>query len=153
MTNRDEVVEELMEVVKSGMRRYHSNGLSSEKSASNFGNAESKSTNTKTADGRRRLHLRDPKKKTSSNSYLIPKERSMKLWSKCMEKDTCKRFLAWLSTSILEPFFGYVSVHDDGMMTILIVLGSLFCPCCHLVGQSQYLNDQVTCCSPQRVLH
>lgn len=30
-----------------------------------------------------------------------------------MEKDTCKRFLARLSKSILEPFFGYVSLHDD----------------------------------------
>lgn len=100
----DVVVEELMEVVRSGMRR----------SGGDFGSD---------ADGRRVLSIlsRDPPEpKTnhrqlelhasqSSLRYLQPKSRSITLWKACNVFKSCHTFLKQLSSDIL-PLFGYVDV-------------------------------------------
>ena len=106
----DEVVEELVEVVRSGIERH--------RLTDNF---HLKRGNYRKSKFRRRLHLHDgnrinnPKKRDNlwlgvqSNSYLIPKKKSVEKWRLCLERSQCRQVLADLTTDIL-PLFGYVSV-------------------------------------------
>ena len=115
---RDVVVEELMEVVRSGMERF---GV-----ASSIATKQQPNMNVKNAERhfRRKLHLHgasginNPKKGANmwlgapSNSYLIPKSKSVKLWRTCLARSQCRQTLDRLTTDIL-PLFGYVSMQKS----------------------------------------
>ena len=107
---RDIVVEELMEVVRSGMQRFGVQQLNMSAK-----NAEHRF--------RRQLHLHgtsgsNPKKNanmwlgTPSNSYLIPQNKSVELWRTCLANSRCHQVLDRLTTDIL-PFFGYASIQKS----------------------------------------
>lgn len=112
---REVVLEELMEVVRSGMKRF---GLASMLTEQQLNN---KNNSNKESRFRRQLHLRnvggvnDRKRRANiwselpSNSYLIPKMKSVELWRKCLQHDQCRKQFTHLSNDIL-PLFGYVSV-------------------------------------------
>jgi len=109
---QDVVVEELMEVVRSGMKQF---GLTQQDVSAN---------NTNDSRFRRQLHLRDanginnPKKRANlwlgepSNSFLIPKRKSVEQWRKCLAQSRCREVLERLTTDIL-PMFGYVSIQKN----------------------------------------
>ena len=93
---RDVVVEELMEVIRSGMKRF---GLQSRR--------------------RLELHKKNGVKKRAKlwsglppNSYLIPKSKSVELWRKCLERTQCRQLLTRLTKDVL-PLFGYVSLNEN----------------------------------------
>jgi hypothetical protein len=113
---RDVVVEELIEVVRSGIKRF---GLASiEKQQLNT------ISNNNDSRFRRQLHLHDAsggvnnKKRANlwldlpSNSYLIPKRKSAELWRECLKRSRCYQVLTHLTTDVL-PFFGYVSIRKS----------------------------------------
>lgn len=85
---RDEVVTDLLKVVRSGMRRFGSNLIGKEQQR------------------RRRLHLHDSKVPLS---YLVPKDIHIKTWETCLKNLECKSFLEDLTTSVL-PSFGFINM-------------------------------------------
>ena len=90
---RDVVIEELMEVIRSGMKRF---GLQS----------------------RRRLEFHKKNGvKMPPNSYLIPKSKSVELWKKCLERNPCRPLLTRLTKDVL-PLFGYVSVNENDVSLV-----------------------------------
>ncbi|KAL7522943.1 hypothetical protein ACHAWX_007760 [Stephanocyclus meneghinianus] len=93
----DQVVRELIEVVRSGMKRFGS-----------------KTVPARTRDRksrRRRLHLHafNATNFTGQLSYLVPKDDSISLWEKCLKGQTCKSLLKELTSDVF-PHFGYVSM-------------------------------------------
>ena len=131
---RDVVMEELLGVVKSGMERFGLASIAKKQQVYNM----SGSNNDSDSQFRRQLHLRDAsgvntKKRANlwlglpSNSYLIPKQKSVEHWRKCLERSRCRQVIAHLTTDIL-PLFGYESIQkshtslvkriNDGNMTI-----------------------------------
>ena len=133
----DQVVEELLEVVRSGMDRYQNrDGRSSLEMAGIAAtnddeeeNAERRRSTSRNGDNnisrtrsttttnhhRRRLEMHGNKNTTqssSANSYLVPKERSMKLWKQCLDRTICAQRLSRLTKDIF-PDLGYVN-EDDG---------------------------------------
>eukprot|EP00956_Cyclotella_meneghiniana_P006717 scaffold8949_cov75-Cyclotella_meneghiniana.AAC.2 len=93
--HHDEVVKELMEVVRSGMKRFGSKTLE-----------EGKRKGRK----RRQLHLHSSSATNTSGplSYLVPKDKSISVWKMCLRNPTCGSLLADLTTDVL-PHFGYVN--------------------------------------------
>ena len=93
--HHDEVVKELMEVVRSGMKRFGSKTLKE---------------GTKKERRRRQLHLHSSSATNTSGplSYLVPKDKSISVWKMCLRNPTCGSLLADLTTDIL-PHFGYVN--------------------------------------------
>lgn len=87
----DKVVEELMQVVRNGMKRFGS-----------------KTVGEKQRTGRR-LHLHDS---SDPLTYLVPKDNRIKTWETCMKDSICKDLLEDLTTDIL-PQFGYVNAGKD----------------------------------------
>ncbi|KAL7531363.1 hypothetical protein ACHAXR_003999 [Thalassiosira sp. AJA248-18] len=127
----DVVVEELLEVVRSGMMRYQKKGRTLRRSASNGGNVESKIVDvvmkTTRQSTQRPNHRRlpyssisHPVSQSSSQtteslmSYLIPKESNVELWKECTEKSFCNKKLKRLTKEVL-PFFGYVSMNPKNV--------------------------------------
>ncbi len=106
----DVVVEELMEIVRSGMKRY---GVTQHNVSANH---------TDSRFLRRQLRfyagIDNPKKRDNlwlgeaSNSYLMPKAQSIEYWRKCLANDRCREVLESLTTDIL-PFIGYVSIQKS----------------------------------------
>ena len=86
----DKVVDELMEVVRSGMRRYGSKLL--------VDNDEKL---------RRKLHLHDSK---GPLSYLVPKDKSISVWRTCLREPVCQSLLEELTADVL-PYFGFVNMN------------------------------------------
>jgi len=84
-----EVVDELMDVIRSGMDRFGS-----------------KLSNT--YKRHRRLHLHDSNATMGPLQYLVPKEASISAWKRCMRNKVCKSLLEDLSADVL-PHFGFVS--------------------------------------------
>ena len=84
----DKVVDELIEVVRSGMRRYSSKLVD---------NGEKP---------RRKLHLHDSK---GPLSYLIPKDKSIRVWQTCLREPICQSLLEELTADVL-PHFGFVNM-------------------------------------------
>jgi hypothetical protein len=133
----DQVVEELLEVVRSGVGRYQNRdgrnslvmaGTAATKddeeenaerrrstSSRNGDNNTSRTRSTTTTNHhRRRLEMHGNKNTTqssSANSYLVPKERSMKLWKQCLDRTICAQLLSRLTKDIF-PDLGYVN--EDG---------------------------------------
>jgi len=115
----DVVVEELMKVVKSGMKRFGLTSIATQQEQLNMSSNYSD-------DGRfrRQLHLHgasgisNPKKRANlwlgvpSNSYLIPKKKSVEQWRKCLAQSGCRQGLDLLTTDVL-PLFGYVSIQKS----------------------------------------
>lgn len=108
----DVVVEELMDIVKSGMKRF---------GVTQHHNVRANHTDSRFL--RRQLHLRaggihNPKKRDNlwlgeaSNSYLIPKVQSIECWRKCLAHSRCREVLESLTTDIF-PLFGYVSMRKS----------------------------------------
>lgn len=91
----DVVVEELMEVIRSGVRRYGGDGVDVRRALEALRAQRS---------NRRRLELHSSE---STLSYLKPKSFNIALWKACNKDQGCQAFLQQLSTDIL-PFFGYV---------------------------------------------
>ncbi len=136
--NREEVMEELIEAVRSGVRRFRDeagNGGNQFNRTTRRRRVERESTSTKQISRTstivyeptmskhingprnhpnpkqtRRLHLRSS---NDTASYLIPKKRSISTWKGCLAKDDCRTFLEKLTEEIL-PYFGYVSMKADG---------------------------------------
>jgi hypothetical protein len=133
----DQVVEELLEVVRSGMDRYQNrDGRSSLVMAGTAAtnddeeeNAERRRSTSRNGDNnisrtrsttttnhhRRRLEMHGNKNTTqssSANSYLVPKERSMKLWKQCLDRTICAQRLSRLTKDIF-PDLGYVNEDDE----------------------------------------
>ncbi|KAL7434667.1 hypothetical protein ACHAXM_004208 [Skeletonema potamos] len=114
---RDVVVEELIEVVRSGIQRFGLDSIASEQLKMSSGNNND-------SRFRRQLHLRDSsrinnvKKRANlwldlpSNSYLIPKRFSTEHWKKCLKLSRCYQQLAHLTTDVL-PRLGYVSIRKS----------------------------------------
>lgn len=107
----DVVVEELMDIVRSGMKRF---GVTQHNVSANH---------TDSRFLRRQLHLHEsginnPKKidnlwlGEASNSYLIPTIQRIKYWRKCLAQSRCREVLVSLTTDIL-PLFGYVSIQKS----------------------------------------
>eukprot|EP00578_Thalassiosira_sp_NH16_P000691 CAMPEP_0181137604 /NCGR_PEP_ID=MMETSP1071-20121207/33791_1 /TAXON_ID=35127 /ORGANISM="Thalassiosira sp., Strain NH16" /LENGTH=462 /DNA_ID=CAMNT_0023224363 /DNA_START=246 /DNA_END=1634 /DNA_ORIENTATION=- len=121
VSHHDQVVKELLEVVRSGMDRHRSGGRNLKRSAYNNGNenAESiedvgmKDTRQSAYSQRRRLNYRDyneePAWASSSIAHLIVKEPSIKYWKTCMSKTSCRHTVNRLTKDIF-PHFGYVNV-------------------------------------------
>lgn len=112
--DHDKVVEELLEVVRSGMQTI---GRNLRRTASSNGNTESKTVDTdmkvtgpSTQQLHRRLEYRNNPKKIpkSPSAYLIPKKRSVDLWRKCIERLACSTTMNRLTKDVL-PYFGYQS--------------------------------------------
>lgn len=108
---RDVVVEELMEVVRSGMKRF---GVTSSFATQQEPNMYA---------FRRQLHLHgasgiNPKKggnlwlAAPSNSYLTPPQKSVERWRTCLAQSRCRQILDSLTTDIF-PLFGYVSIQKS----------------------------------------
>lgn len=139
ISHHDQVVEELLEVVRSGMERYeksHSGrrrmitsakavpndvlGSAKWSKLSTYDNDENGTSNrsrsTITAIHRRRLELHENKdtKQSSTNPYLIPKSKSIQLWKKCLGQKECKQGLSRLTKDIF-PCLGYAS-YDGGTL-------------------------------------
>ena len=93
--HHDAVVEELMEVVRSGMKRFGSKTLTDRK---------------RKGRRRRRLHLHSSSATNTSGplSYLVPKDKSISVWKLCLMNPTCGNLLADLTANVL-PHFGYVN--------------------------------------------
>ena len=126
ISHHDQVVEELLEVVRSGMGRYPSRGrillttttkvANEEGKTKSANNGERKTsrfiTNTTAAAAaaaphrRLELHGSKNKKQSSSNSYLIPKPSSIKLWEKCLGNAKCGQILTSLTKDVF-PSLGY----------------------------------------------
>eukprot|EP00581_Thalassiosira_minuscula_P028263 CAMPEP_0183756986 /NCGR_PEP_ID=MMETSP0739-20130205/5427_1 /TAXON_ID=385413 /ORGANISM="Thalassiosira miniscula, Strain CCMP1093" /LENGTH=185 /DNA_ID=CAMNT_0025994313 /DNA_START=1 /DNA_END=555 /DNA_ORIENTATION=- len=119
---QDRVVQELVEVVKSGMKR-HGIELGDEMSRQINENVagilnsvdEDAQTTIHLNDqqtGRRRLHLR-----AEDKDYLSPSSRDTKLWKNCLGRSACGTTLRTLISEIM-PSFGYVSEGSEELSEI-----------------------------------
>ena len=122
ISHHDQVRKELMEVVRSGIKRhnnqytYASNNLNGYESGEDNAASDTKQS---TVLGRRQLHYHDydkPKKEELSNTsnspsikHLFPKETSVKDWKACVAKPQCHNMLNRVTRGIL-PYFGYVNI-------------------------------------------
>ncbi len=122
----DQVVEELLEVVRSGMEQFQNRRRLRSAMAIDATNAEhdtpSKTiTTSRNADNdtrrrssHRRLELHGNKNnisQSSPNSYLVPKPSSINLWKQCLHQTKCNQILTRLTKDIF-PYMGYV--YEDG---------------------------------------
>lgn len=103
----DAVVQELIEVVRSGMRRYSDERRTLGKRENNLKSKSSEQRSTQ-----RRLHMRK-RDKSQKGSFLIPKETSWKIWKECLKKRKCQQLTKHLTDTIY-PYFGWVSVSREG---------------------------------------
>jgi hypothetical protein len=90
----DQVVEELVEIVRSGMKR-----------------CGSKMIVEREGPSRRRLHLHAFNTSNAvmgSLSYLVPKDMSISVWEACLKDKVCKSLLEDLTTDVL-PHLGFVN--------------------------------------------
>ena len=108
---RDAVINDLMEVIKSGMRRHgkpraadvgRKRGPEGNRVPEPDPSSEEHATRQ-----HRRLPVRDAH--ADPTTYLVPKGESRKLWGECTQNQRCARELDGLTDEVF-PFFGYVSV-------------------------------------------
>jgi len=113
ISNHDAVVQELLEVVRSGMRRYHSKGRVSKRTASDAQRSRTKNANQYSRLHRRlELHEEDKSNREVNTSYLAPKNRSVSLWERCLRIPNCDTLLRQQTEHIF-PYLGYASVHNQ----------------------------------------
>ncbi|KAL9189683.1 hypothetical protein ACHAXT_009358 [Thalassiosira profunda] len=105
----DAVVEELLEVVRSGVAR-----LKDGRRLNGVSNRRNGDTTGQFARQRRRLpyHTGHASEKRSPVSYLVPEERSVRLWEECLLRRQCHEMIEQLTKDVL-PHFGYVSVRQS----------------------------------------
>ena len=123
----DVVVEELLEVVRSGMRRNKNQSgkgryLRETRAGNDAEPGQSRVVDAnmnikRQSSHHRRLPLRKSNIKHEENNqpdelakYLIPKETSVKEWQACLLRKRCQKLLKQLTEDVLKPFFGYISV-------------------------------------------
>jgi hypothetical protein len=93
----DQVVQELLEVVRSGMTRFGSKTVMVRKQ------------DQKSRHRRLHLHTLNATNFTGQLSYLLPKDGSISLWEKCLKAQSCSSLLKELTSDVF-PHFGYVSM-------------------------------------------
>mmetsp|Transcript_10332 Transcript_10332/g.18653 ORF Transcript_10332/g.18653 Transcript_10332/m.18653 type:complete len:208 (-) Transcript_10332:24-647(-) len=115
----DIVVQELLEVVQSGMRRYHSRGRHLRRTASSNGQRLEMKNTGQYSQLHRRLPLRGNSNglSKSPNSYLTPKKENVSLWKKCLSKTQCHYEVERLTKGVL-PYFGFVSVRKNKILPL-----------------------------------
>ena len=126
ISHHDQVVEELLEVVRSGMERFLNRRRLGSVMATVATNADHDTADktistlryvdddTRRRSSQRRLELHGNKgniTQSSPNSYLVPKPRSINLWKECLDQTKCNQILSRLTKDIF-PHLGYVN--DDG---------------------------------------
>ena len=106
--NREVVVEELVEVVKSGIRRGE-------------GDRSRRLRRPHSLDrGRRRLPIHKKDRADESRKYLFPPQSSLKLWTMCAYRKECRTSTELLTKSVY-PYFGFVSITKEGELEALSV--------------------------------
>jgi len=96
----DAVVRDLLEIVRSGMRR--------------AGTARPPRTpRSERSAGSRRRRLEYHEGSASPLSYLVPKDTFILHWKRCLLQSGCRRQVERLTSDIL-PHFGYISVPEKG---------------------------------------
>lgn len=121
ISHHGQVVEELLEVVRSGMGRFQNRRKPTVATNVEHDTAEKTITtlryvddDTRRRSSQRRLELHGNKSnitQSSPNSYLVPKSRSINLWKECLDQTKCNQILTRLTKDIF-PHLGYVN--DDG---------------------------------------
>lgn len=92
----EKVVDELMRVIRSGMKRYGSKLVKDEGSR------------------KRRLHLHATNATTGPLLYLVPKDLSISVWETCLKDPVCKSLLEDLTTDVLSQL-GFVNMDWDAV--------------------------------------
>lgn len=111
---QDQVVEELMEVVRSGHARLRKQ---SRRRGLDMATPSSEFVDSLRSDNHRRLHLhsssvgKSNSVEDSPTSYLVPKQKSIDLWQKCLDNQNCRELLDRVTYDVL-PYFGYESADD-----------------------------------------
>ena len=105
----DVVMQEIMEVIVSGVRRFSDVKTSSQMESLLRQSSYFNSTRKDGQIGRRRLHLHDTTH--SGSSYLRLTIDVVERWQACLDDPSCLAVLDGLSTQIL-PYFGYNSSAD-----------------------------------------
>jgi len=115
VTHHDQVVGELLEVVRSGMSRYPNRGRTLDGTPGNkrMGVGARGRTESTTDLLHRRLPFHDVSNKAPLSQYLVPKLPSGELWKKCILKPPCYDILRQLTTNIL-PYFGFKNLGKSG---------------------------------------
>lgn len=119
ISHHDKVVDELLEIVRSGMRRFQNRRgrslvMAAAAVSDEHGAVSGKSmsriveNDTGRRSSHRRLELHGNKNATrsSTNPYLVPKPRSIKFWNKCLKQTKCNQILTRLTKDIF-PYLGY----------------------------------------------
>ena len=122
----DVVVQELLEVVQSGMRRYHSRGRHLRRTALSNGQRSEMKNTRQYSQQHRRLPLRGNSNGSSKSpsSYLIPKKKNLSLWKECLSKKQCHHEVERLTKGVL-PYFGFVSVRKNKILPLLSSPGTV----------------------------
>lgn len=105
--NREAVIEELVEVVKSGIRRREGGRNRRLRRSPKATSPQS------TGRGRRRLPMHKKDRAGESRKYLFPQDKSLKMWTMCASRKECRTTTELLTESVY-PNLGFVSITEDG---------------------------------------
>ena len=117
----DQVVDELIEVVRSGVRRYQSRQNNLAYNATTDDRKDIDEKNDTKHSSQRRLHFH---KNYDSYSYLKPSEHSVIKWNECYNKKNCRYQLKRLNQYIF-PFLGYEYAGQTQNHTLLSSPGTV----------------------------
>ena len=111
----DQVLDELMEVVHSGMKRYQTSGRNLKRNHATYYDRD-----TERSGLQRRRRLPYHKGNSSSTlSYLTPNQMSSELWEKCYSKPLCRNQTDRLIKDIFLPYLGYEYVDHPNVHELL----------------------------------